>query len=242
MPEELIIDNKCIAGSEDIAEKLNKYFTSIADNWNQNDNEIPTSDTEKISQYVNNKIPNDTFFTIPFIIPEQVTNYINKLDCSKATGLDGIRPRILNIAAPAVFQSISRLINKSLSTGSFPPQLKQAKVLPIFKDGTKSDLSNYRPISILPTISKIFEKHVNKHLMSFLNKYKLLHESQSGFRHKHSCQTALIKLIYSWMECIDSGDMLGALFIDFRKAIDLVDHTLLMKKLSIYKFSPSTIQ
>ena len=76
LPEELIIDNECITGSEDIAEKLNKYFTSIADFWNQNDNEIPTLDTEKISQYVNNKIPNDTFFTIPFITPEQVTNYI----------------------------------------------------------------------------------------------------------------------------------------------------------------------
>ena len=148
---------------------MNKYFTSIADIWNQNDNETPTLDTEKISQYINNKIPNDTFFTIPFITPEQVKNYINKLDCSKATGLDGIGPRILKIAASAVSQSISRLINKSISTGSFPSQLKQTKVLPIFKGGTKSDPSNYRPISILPTISKIFEKHVNKHLMGYLN-------------------------------------------------------------------------
>ena len=78
--------------------------------------------------------------------------------------------------------------------------------------------------------------------MGFLNKHKLLHESQSGFRHKHSCQTALIKLIDSWMESIDNGDMIGALFLDFRKAFDLVDHSILMKKLSIYKFRPSTIQ
>ena len=78
--------------------------------------------------------------------------------------------------------------------------------------------------------------------MGLFNKYKLLHESQTGFRHKHSCQTALIKLIDGWMECIDSGDMVGTLFIDFRKAFDLVDNTLLMKKLSIYKFSPSTLQ
>ena len=78
--------------------------------------------------------------------------------------------------------------------------------------------------------------------MGFLNKHKLLHESQSGFRNKHTCQSALIKLIDSWMECIDSGDMVGALFLDFRKAFDLVDHAILMKKLSIYKFSPSTLQ
>ena len=65
--------------------------------------------------------------------------------------------------------------------------------------------------------------------MGFLNKHKLLHESQSGFRNKHSCQSALIKLIDSRAECIDSGDMAGALFLDFRKAFDLVDHTILMK-------------
>ena len=78
--------------------------------------------------------------------------------------------------------------------------------------------------------------------MGFLNKHKLLHESQSGFRHKHSCQTALIKLIDSWLECIDKGDMIGALFLDFRKAFDLVDHKILMKKLAIYKFSPLTLR
>lgn len=117
-----------------------------------------------------------------------------------------------------------------MNVGKFPKQLKIAKVFPIFKSGSKSDPSNYRPISILPTISKIFEKHVNKHLMGYLNKYKLIHECQSGFRQKHSCQTALVKLIDQWMACIDNGDIVGTLFIDFRKAFDMVDHSLLIKK------------
>ena len=242
LPEELIIDTDSITNSEDISQKLNKYFTSISDILNQYDSDTSTLNTEKISNYVDNKIPKDTFFTLPFITLEQVLSYINKLECSKATGLDGIGPRIFKIAAYAISPSIAMLINKSTVTGIFPTQLKQAKVLPIFKGGTKSDPSNYRPISTLPTISKIFEKHINKHLMGFLNKNKLLHESQSGFQYKQSCQTGLIKLIDSWMECIDNGDMIGALFLDFRKAFDLVDHSILMKKLSIYKFSPSTLQ
>ena len=91
--------------------------------WQREEEPYNNLNTEKISQYVNNKIPNDTFFTIPFITPEQVTNYINKLDCSKATCLDGIGPRILKIAACAISPSIAKLINKSIATGCFPSQL-----------------------------------------------------------------------------------------------------------------------
>ena len=79
-----------------------------------------------------------------------------------------------------------------------------AKLFPIHKSGSKTDPANYTPISILPTVSKIFEKHINKHLVAFLNKYKLIHANQSGFRQRHSCQTALVKLIDQWMACIHS--------------------------------------
>ena len=144
--------------------------------------------------------------------------------------------------ASLISPSIAILINKSIKTATVPFQLKQAKVHPIFKVGTKSDPSNYPPISILPTVSKIFEKHINKHRVGYLNKHKLLQESKSVFRHKHSCQIALIKLIDSWTECSGRGDLIGALLLDFRKAFDLVDHSILMRKLSIYKFSSSAIQ
>ena len=77
--------------------------------------------------------------------------------------------------------------------------------------------------------------------MNYLNKYKLIHENQSGFRHKHSCQTALVKLIDQWMQCIDNGDIVGSLFVDFRKAFDVVDHSILLNKLIKYKFNRRTM-
>ena len=77
--------------------------------------------------------------------------------------------------------------------------------------------------------------------MDCLNKYKLIHESQSGFRKKHSCQTALVKFVDQWMSCIDKGDLVGSIYIDFRKAFDVVDHTISMKSLELYKLSETSL-
>ena len=242
LPSEIIINNERITGSENIASTLNKYFASVAEQFQDNNSNVSNSDHDKIRLFVNSKVPSNTSFNIPFITTEQVSTYIKRLDSSKATGLDGLGPRLLKLAVNCLSSSIAALINKSLATGQFPSQLNQAKIFPIFKGGTKTDPSNYRPISILPTISKIFERHVNKHLMGYLNKHNLINKNQSGFRAKHSCQTALIKLIDIWMECIDKGDIVGTLFLDFRKAFDLVDHKILMDKLSLYHFSPSALR
>ena len=190
MSDELEVDGEHFSDSQSIAAKLNHYFSSVAKVLNNANTEETELDLTKLTAFVNSKVPENTLFSIPYITTEQVSVLINSLDPSKATGLDGIGPKIIKLAVNIVSPIIAKLINKSINSGSFPDQMKVAKVYPIFIGGQKSDPSNYRPISILPTISKIFEKHVNKHLMNYLNKYKLIHESQSGFRQKHSCQTA----------------------------------------------------
>ena len=125
------------------------------------------------------------------------------------------------------------MINISLHTAVLPDVLKEARVFPIHKGGPSEDPSNYRPISILPIVYKETEKHITKHLFAYLNKYKLSHEAQSGFRKYHSCQTALTKLINDWLSHIDKGNIVGAIFFDLKKAFD-VDHEMLLQKLALY--------
>ena len=99
------------------------------------------------------------------------------------------------------------MINRSFQSGHFSDILKLAKLRPIHKSGPKTDPSNYRPISIIPILSKVIEKHVTKHLFAFLNKYDILYKAQSGYRKGHSCKAALINLVDKWLHSIDKGEI-----------------------------------
>ena len=137
------------------------------------------------------------------------------MDVKKATGLDGIGPRLLKIALNVLTPSITYMINKSLESGGFPGTWKNAKVNPIFKAGDKDNKNNYRPISILPTLSKIIEKWTESKFMLYLNKHNLLHKNQSGFRKNHSTESALILMTDTWLKSINDGKLVGCAMIDF---------------------------
>ena len=108
---------------------------------------------------------------------------------------------------------------------------------PFDKNGSTDDINNYRPISILPVVSKILEKDVSSTFYTFLNEHNLLNQKQSGFLTQHSCQTALTLITEEWLNAMHKGELTGVLMIDLCKAFDLVDHSLLLRKLKIYRCS-----
>ena len=114
---------------------------------------------------------------------------------------------------------------------------------PIFKKGNKADINNYRPISVLPIINAIFERHISNCMANYLKSNSLLYNHQSGFRRLHSCHTALTKIVDNWLNAINNSETVGTVFLDLTKAFDLVRHKLLLQKLGNSIFvSPLFIQ
>ena len=230
-------DKKQTNDQVEIANILNNFFVNVGNSVIKS---TAPPNFSKLSKFVGEKITDRTSFNTKFITQSEVFKYLNELDPKKSVGLDGIGPRLLTLAAPFVTSSLTFIFNQSIGTGIFPEKFKEARVTPMHKSGSKTSVDNFRPISILPTISKILEKHIANQLMTYFETHNLFHEFQSGFRQNHSCHTALTKLIDGWMKRIDQGEVCGAVFIDLRKAFDLVDHTLLLQKLALYNLSKNT--
>ena len=208
------------------ADKFNKFFTSIAANLcNRFKNfSLPKLKTKRVEE--------DFCFsevTSGFVLKE-----LKNLKSSKATGLDKIPARILKDAAIHIAKPIAFIINLTISNGSIPYEWKTAKVTPIHKSDSKDDTNNYRPISVLPLLSKLMERAVQVQLVDFFTKNRVLSIHQSGFRKQHSTQTSITYLTDYILERMDNQHMTGAVFIDLSKAFDLVDHDCLLYKLDHY--------
>ena len=159
------------------------------------------------------------------------------LNLNKSTGIYiyNIGPKILKMSANVITPSLTFIVNKNIISGEFPSSWKEAKVKPLFKSGAKDDVNNHRPISILPTLSKLIEKWVDTQFLEYLNSFDLLHKSQSGFRPRHSTESALTQMVKSCLRTVNVGRLIGCILVDFRKAFDLVDQLILLKKLQCYR-------
>ena len=172
---------------------------------------------------------------------EKVLKIMTNIESSEAAGVDKLSSMFLKDGANILAKPISTLCNLSISQGVFPNACKVAKLKPIFKKGKKTDPSNYRPISLLPSISKIIERVIHDQTNTFLSDEDILYNYQSGFRGNHSTNLCLSFLTDNVLKGFDEGLLTGMILIDLQKAFDTIDHENLLQKLKAIKFSESTI-
>ena len=157
-----------------------------------------------------------------------------QLDDNKSPGPSNIPIKLLKISAPIIVPHLVSIFNLSFKTGIFPDLMKLAKVVPIFKAGSKLLVTNYRPISLLSVFSKILEKIVHKQLYEFLQLNSVIYESQFGFQKNRSTLHSLIEIVENIRNCMDTSNYGCGIFIDLKKAFDTVNHEILINKLEHY--------
>ena len=154
---------------------------------------------------------------------------------NKVSGPSSIPYPVLNCITDSLSNILCDIINLSFSTGVFPTALKEAKVISVFKNkGSPIDVENYRPISLLSNIDKIFQKLMYNRLSNFLTNCKTLYPFQFGFGSKHSTSNALSNCVEQISKSLDYGNFACSIFIDLQKAFDTVDHQILYSKLHHY--------
>ena len=228
-PSSLNVNNKINTNPADIANCFNDYFSNIGSKLAD---KIFPSKYDHL-HYLKSSNPVSLF--IKPTSKTEILNLIYSLNNSKSSGPFSIPTDIFKMTGNIMASPLTEIINLSFSTGIYPNNLKIAKIIHVFKNkGSNLQCNNYRPISLLSNINKIFEKLMYTRLYNFLDIHNCIYNLQFGFREKHSTNHALFSITEKIREALDNNNFACGIFIDLQKAFDTVDHNILLKKLNHY--------
>ena len=193
-----------------------------------------------VIQYYKHFIQTDVFHLI-YTTKIDIEKILRSTNICKAAGIDDLSCCFLKDGSQVLSKPLCELYNLSIKLGSFPNSCKIAKLKPLSKKGSKTNLSNYGPILLLPLISKIIKKLIHEQTSSFLSNNEILYNYQSGFQKNHLTDSCLTFLHNKILKGFDKGLMTCMILIDLQKAFDTIDHDILLKKLSAIGFSNHTI-
>lgn len=213
----------------DISNLFNDFFINLKTHGNNVN--ISNAKDNKYNKYITNTT--NSMFIKP-IDEFEIIKIIKTLNNTNSAGYDEINTKIIKNCADIIASPLTYILNKSFEQGTFPSRLKISIVKPIYKKGDPTEMGNYRPITLIPVISKIFEKAMSDRMESFLTKNNILAENQFGFRRGRSTTQACFSLVKEITESLDKKQMVMGLFLDMTKAFDYVSHSRLLYKLQKY--------
>ena len=226
----LSIGGKEVKNETKIANEFNKYFSNIADNLVK---EIPFINSRKrFNEYLGSRNAKCIFLNPTN--PVEIGKILKSMALKFSSGWDNIPQKIIKSSPFNIIHALSHIFNLSIIEGVFPDKMKVAKVIPIFKKDSKTDVANYRPISLLTVFSKILERLIYNRMNCFLKKCDILYEKQFGFRKKHSTSHATAYLSSKLYTTLDNTEKSVCIFMDLSKAFDTINIDIMLEKLNHY--------
>ena len=224
-----------------------KYFSSVANDIGDarllgmsEDQLYYHESVQTITQSCNHQLPGHSpKFKFHTLEPREVAVALSALDPTKSTGHDLLPPKILKIASRELCYPLADLYNRCIESCDWPLHWKKGDWVPVFKKDNKQDIKNYRPVTVLTVIGKVFEQLLSKQLTSFID--PMLSSNLTAYRKGQSCETSLIGLVERWKQAVDNRNVVGVLSTDMSKAFDSLHPPLLINKLRAYGFSTDSL-
>lgn len=231
LPDAFLIDGTYVSEKKTIADEMNKFFINIGPSLSQRIDHPNQTFTSYLTT------PEAISFSFSEVSDETVHKAIDSLKPKSSSGLDGISCKLLKFIKYDISGILCKIVNQCLKMGVFPDALKLAKVIPIHKKNEDYLFDNYRPISLLSSVSKVFERIINDQIANYFTNNNLFYACQYGFRQNHSTELAATELIYKIQKNMDKKETAINIFLDLSKAFDTLDHNILLEKLKTYGFS-----
>ena len=228
-PSYFLVNGTCVTNPKEIADKFNQFYVNVGSTLSE---AIVQPENKSFKDYL--LTPVEHTFHFHMVTDATVSKIIADLKPKSSSGVDSVSNKLLKLIKDSVLPVFTLIINQSLESGIFPDKLKIAKVVPIYKKSNEHLLENYRPISVLPSMSKVLERVMHNQLSHYLTSNNLLYDNQYGFRKSHSTEMAALELINRIISAMDKNELPLNIFLDLSKAFDTIDHKILIYKLKYY--------